>query len=258
MNALNRNSWLSAEFVDQYRILDEEWLTKQALYQEMFQVISGQAPQRPLHVLDLGGGLGTAAVLAREGLRTLQIMQWVVFDFSIQMMQRGKLYHEQNASFAHFVQGNVLQGLPFSENTFDIVFALNVFYLFSDADHEYVILPAILRVLKPGGLLVICNPVIKTRLNKIIWHEAKMRSDGQWSLKSIGDVLYQVFGNLSFLTVQRQLVKAANTKSAEQWAKQYQEVSGFVLTPVSQFVSNAYAEQVSIVAWCLENSVTRF
>jgi hypothetical protein len=77
-----------------------------------------------------------------------------------------------------------------------------------------------------------------------------MRSGGKWSLRSIGDVLYQVFGNLSFLIVQRQLVKAANTKSAEQWAKRYQEDSGFVLRPVSQFVSEAYPGQVSMVAWC--------
>ena len=55
-----------------------------------------------------------------------------------------------------FVEGNVLDGLPFKDSTFDYVFMRHLCYGFTDQDWKNVI-DEIIRITKPGGWIEVCN-----------------------------------------------------------------------------------------------------
>ncbi|RIA98248.1 S-adenosyl-L-methionine-dependent methyltransferase [Glomus cerebriforme] len=60
-----------------------------------------------------------------------------------------------------FQQGNVLEGLPFEDNTFDFIHMQFLFCELTVFQWENFIFQEIARVLKPGGWLEICDPELE-------------------------------------------------------------------------------------------------
>ncbi|GBC43728.1 uncharacterized protein OCT59_028438 [Rhizophagus irregularis] len=61
-----------------------------------------------------------------------------------------------------FIKGNVLDGLPFKNSTFDYIFIRNLSYGFSEQDWKFMI-NEIIRITKPGGWIELMEPELKAR-----------------------------------------------------------------------------------------------
>ncbi len=246
---LNNKTWFSPKFTSAYQLLDEKWHTKLALYRELCEVIQNHLQKTPISVLDLGGGLGTSAFLAKKVLGEQQIHNWVVFDLAKKMMEQGSVYNDHDIVYTRFVIGNLLLSFPFKSKSFDVILSSNVLYQFTDDEHVTRIVPELLRTLNDGGILLICNPVPKTQLSKIIFLEGKLRSENQSRFGAYISVFKELLKNLPFLSLQRKLVATANKKRPEDWALLYTTASNRKLNPFWVKLSAAYAEQVGIVGW---------
>jgi SAM-dependent methyltransferase len=109
-------------------------------------------------ILDIGCGPGTFPhfCIERKGLKWFGIELW-----GYQLQQAF-----DKGPYAGLVQGNLVKTLPFRSQTFDVVVCNEVLMYLPDPD---VRLSEFLRVLKPGGLLTIYEPIsffpyIKSRL----------------------------------------------------------------------------------------------
>ena len=102
------------------------------------------SPKAPDRILDVAAGTGTSSVaLLADGVSV------VAADFSHGMLEEGrKRYPKLEFAFADAMN------LPFNEREFDVV--TMSFGLRNVQDHR-VALQQFLRVLKPGGRLVICE-----------------------------------------------------------------------------------------------------
>src|SRR5207253_7951792 len=103
---------------------------------------------RGRHVLDFGCGHGMAAVvLARRGARV------TAFDLSGGYLAEARARAEANRLAIHFVQANG-EYVPFADETFDYIWGNAILHHLDlrRAGRE------ILRVLKPKGLAVFCEP----------------------------------------------------------------------------------------------------
>lgn len=241
-------TWASPEFVQSYRILDEKWLTKTALYDEIVDLLDQMAAaDKPLTVLDLGGGLGTLARRAYNALGDERFASWTVYDRQRAMMQGGSTY-AQPPQGLHFLQGTLDAPLPFAAESFDVVIAVNVLYLFDDHLHVRLIAPEIARVLTRGGLVIGLNPLENPNMSQVITTEVQMRAveRRQSAIRARLDVVRELFANLNFLREQRQLEANANKKAPETWNALYRRASRQRLRPVHTGLSSAYAEQAGI------------
>jgi len=110
------------------------------------------------HILDAGCGPGTIttglAKYASEGAT-------VGVDLSAEVLQKAKTLAAeaniptQGPGSVVFEQGNVLEGLPYPDNTFDIIYSSQVFGHIPPPDLPVQALSEIRRVLKPGGIVAI-------------------------------------------------------------------------------------------------------
>ena len=127
------------------------WEMQGWLYDAMFllkphaRLVSGVARRLDTAALVLDAGCGSG----RLGMDTTARVVGV--DFSGTMLRTAA----QRESAV--VQGSVVDGLPFAADTFDQATCLNVLYALGD---EYKkALSELHRVLKPGGQLLLANPV---------------------------------------------------------------------------------------------------
>jgi ubiquinone/menaquinone biosynthesis C-methylase UbiE len=108
------------------------------------------------HILDVGCGPGTIttgfAKFASEG-------SVVGIDLSAAVLQKARALAAQESISAEgpgsvtFVEGNVLEKLPYGDETFDIVYASQVFGHLLEPGQPLRALAEIRRVLKPAGIL---------------------------------------------------------------------------------------------------------
>ncbi|GES77820.1 S-adenosyl-L-methionine-dependent methyltransferase [Rhizophagus clarus] len=57
-----------------------------------------------------------------------------------------------------FQQHNLLNGLPFEDNTFDFIHMQSLFCDFTELQWETIVYKELARILKPGGWMEICDP----------------------------------------------------------------------------------------------------
>ena len=95
-------------------------------------------------ILDLAAGTGSSSVVfVREGVRV------VAADFSKGMLEEGKRRHPE----LEFVYADA-SNLPFADNEFDTV---TISFGIRNVEKTEIALAEMLRVLKPGGKLVVCE-----------------------------------------------------------------------------------------------------
>ncbi|KAI0554060.1 S-adenosyl-L-methionine-dependent methyltransferase [Xylaria curta] len=108
------------------------------------------------HILDVGCGPGTITTgfikHAREGVV-------IGLDHSAEVLEKARRLADEAAvpkdgpGSVRFKQGNVLKGLPYPDNTFDIVYCSQVLGHIPPPDLPRQALIEMRRVLKPGGIL---------------------------------------------------------------------------------------------------------
>ena len=106
--------------------------------------VKAVAPRSGERILDIAAGTGTSSIaLAKSGAEVIAL------DFSQGMVDEGRRRHPE----LQFVQGDA-EKLPFGAAEFD---AVTISFGLRNVQHPEVALAEMLRVLKPGGRLVICE-----------------------------------------------------------------------------------------------------
>jgi ubiquinone/menaquinone biosynthesis C-methylase UbiE len=108
-------------------------------------VVNHLLPAKNLSLLELGFGEGIVPEMLDQRNKTLH---YTGIDFSDEMVKMATAKHIPGA---RFVRGDISH-MPFSDQTFDVVFGINVLYFWETPEKE---LSEILRVLKTGGLLML-------------------------------------------------------------------------------------------------------
>jgi ubiquinone/menaquinone biosynthesis C-methylase UbiE len=102
-------------------------------------------PAAKASILELGFGEGIVPEMLDQHNTTLH---YTGIDFSEEMVKMATAKHIPGA---RFLWGEVA-AMPFADKAFDIVFGINVVYFWETPERE---LSEIMRVLKPGGLLLL-------------------------------------------------------------------------------------------------------
>ena len=106
--------------------------------------VKAVAPQPGERILDIAAGTGTSSIaLAKTGAEVIAL------DFSQGMVEEGRRRHPE----LQFVQGDA-EKLPFGDAEFD---AVSISFGLRNVQHPEVAIAEMLRVLKPGGRVVICE-----------------------------------------------------------------------------------------------------
>lgn len=101
-------------------------------------------PRSGERILDIAAGTGTSSIaVAKTGAEVIAL------DFSQGMVDEGRRRHPE----LQFVQGDA-EKLPFGDAEFD---AVTISFGLRNVQHPEVAIAEMLRVLKPGGRVVICE-----------------------------------------------------------------------------------------------------
>lgn len=110
------------------------------------------------HIGDCSGkkiievGCGTGYFLRKF---SIDAEETVGFDLTEGMLEAGKKIAAEMGLDINFIQGNVLDGLPFKDNYFDIVYSNSMLEFFKPGEEVDKVLNEMWRILTPGGKMVI-------------------------------------------------------------------------------------------------------
>jgi len=128
------------------------------------------------HIDDCSGkkiievGSGTGFFLRKFALKAEEA---VGFDLTEGMLEAGRKIAAEKGIEIDFIQGNVLEGVPFADNYFDIVYSNSMIEFFEKGKEAKKVLAEMWRLLKPGGKFVV------TVLNK----------ESTWAYKRTAELL---------------------------------------------------------------------
>jgi ubiquinone/menaquinone biosynthesis C-methylase UbiE len=97
-------------------------------------------------------GCGTGFFLRRFSLKAKET---VGFDLTEGMLEAGRKIAAEKGMEINFIQGDVLKGIPFADNYFDIVYSNSMIEFFQKGKEAEKVLTEMWRLLKPGGKFVI-------------------------------------------------------------------------------------------------------
>lgn len=113
-----------------------------ALYAHVVKLL---LPEKEKQLLEIGFGEGIVPEMLHQQSET---MHYTGIDFSEEMVNMAAA---KNIPGTRFLFGEVAT-MPFADQTFDVCFGINVVYFWENPERE---LAEILRVLKPGGCLML-------------------------------------------------------------------------------------------------------
>ena len=79
----------------------------------------------------------------------------VGFDLTEGMLKAGRKIASEKGIEINFIQGNVLEGVPFADNYFDIVYSNSMIEFFEKDEEAEKVLAEMWRLLKTGGKFVV-------------------------------------------------------------------------------------------------------
>lgn len=144
---------------------DKIWTTRQVfdidevincdLVYHLLKRLLGKLPHKNLNILEVGCGSGiySLALLKEMGNPTSTA---TLVDFSGIALEFARENAERNGVMANFVRADAFH-LPFSDNTFDIVWNEGVNEHFADARRQSIF-KEMVRVCKPAGQVVVIVP----------------------------------------------------------------------------------------------------
>lgn len=145
--------WLYDVYAGRYDRI-KEWVVEEEIFYlaEPFAAAVGYLRHPPL-ILDVAAGTGRLP-RAIEAAGLLPEAQWVLLDASARMLARAR-EHLNLGERGQFIQRSAYP-LPFADETFDVVACLEALEFMPRPEAA---LAELVRVLRPGGLLVITNRI---------------------------------------------------------------------------------------------------
>ena len=121
-------------------------------YQDLLRQIVAEANIRPGdYVLDAGSGTGNLSVLLNNQRAII-----TAIDYS----EDGHRLHVSKKTGANIIKTDLTDRLPFPDNYFDRICSNNTIYTIA-SEKRLQIFKEFLRVLKPGGVIVVSNVIQK-------------------------------------------------------------------------------------------------
>ena len=144
--------WWKTLFDEVYLVTDARSVNDECVTQQEIDIFSTLIPLRPRdHILDLCGGHGRHAMeLCRRGFGNCTVL-----DYSRSLLNIGARIAAQKGCAIRFLQGDARR-TPLASGIFDHVLILgNSLGYIPDPDADLLIIKESLRLLKPGGCLLL-------------------------------------------------------------------------------------------------------
>ncbi len=143
-----------------YDNLARHYLPYQSLVQEVCNHVDQCGSGRSINILDAGCGTGNYTIeLTRRGHRVTGI------DFSSAMFERAIRKKNKGAEWPKLLFHDLIQPLPFEDNSFDAIICIHVLYTIPD---QLQFLRELCRVARRQSMIIVVNSSQTLSLQKAI------------------------------------------------------------------------------------------